>query len=79
MEKNELIKKLYEGVTTVKFTKKDGSERVMQCTRSASLIPTEFQPKTETVESETEVSDNIRVFDVEKQGWRSFNFTTLKA
>jgi hypothetical protein len=78
MEKSELIKKLSEGVTVVTFTKKDGSERVMQCTRSASLIPVEFQPKTETLEVESEVSDNIRVFDVEKQGWRSFNFTTMK-
>jgi hypothetical protein len=79
MEKSELMKKLAEGVTTVKFTKKDGSDRVMVCTRSPNLIPTEFQPKTSETEETTEVSDNIRVFDVEKQGWRSFNFATLKA
>ena len=74
MEKSDLLKSLAEGVVTVTFTKKDGTERVMQCTRSSTLIPTEFHPKGETVET----GDNIRVFDVEKSGWRSFNFSAVK-
>ncbi len=77
MNKIDLLKSLGEGVQTVTFTKKDGTERVMKCTRNPSFIPSEYHPKTsiETTESE----DNIRVFDVEKNGWRSFNFTSLKA
>jgi hypothetical protein len=52
----------------------------MKCTRSPNFIPTEHQPKTSLPEeTESELTDNIRVFDVEAQGWRSFNFTTLKA
>lgn len=74
MEKSELLKSLAEGVISVTFTKKDGTDRVMLCTRKSSLIPTEFHPKGETVET----GDNIRVFDVEKNGWRSFNLSTLK-
>lgn len=77
MQKNELLKKLSEGVVNVTFTKKDGTERAMACTRSTTLIPKSFHPKGETVE-EQEIKDVIPVFDVEKQGWRSFNFTTLK-
>ena len=32
---------LATGEVTVTFTKKDGSERVMKCTTSASLVPPE--------------------------------------
>jgi hypothetical protein len=78
MLKTDLMKSLAEGVVTVTFTKKDGTDRVMKCTRSSNLIPTDHQPKGET-QVVTEETDNIRVFDVEAQGWRSFNFTTLKA
>ena len=79
MTKSDLIKTLSEGVAVVTFTKKDGTERVMKCTRSPSFIPTEFQPKTSDEAETLEASDNIRVFDVEKQGWRSFNYSSVKA
>lgn len=55
---------------TVTFTKKDGSERVMRCTRSAKLLP----PQPEVV-SETKRKENtttISVYDLEQGGWRSF-------
>jgi hypothetical protein len=77
MTQIELLRLLAEGVTTVTFTKKDGTERVMKCTRNPSFIPMEFHPKN-TTPSEEEVSDNIRAFDVEKLGWRSFNFSTVR-
>ena len=76
MTQLELLRILAEGVTIVNFTKKDGTERTMKCTRNPNLIPLEFHPKT-TIPSD-EVTDNIRVFDVEKLGWRSFNFATIK-
>ena len=74
MEKSNLIQILNEGVTTVTFTKKDGTERVMRCTRNSNLIPTEFHPKGNTPDS----GDIIRAFDLDVNGWRSFDFTTLK-
>lgn len=76
MTKDVLIKTLLKEVTTVTFTKKDGSIRVMNCTRNMNLIPAEFHPKTND-ESTSESSDNIRVFDVDKQGWRSFNYNSI--
>ena len=76
MTREEIEKRLKEGIVEVVFTKKDGTERTMRCTRATSYIPLEHAPKSDT--SKEEVTDNIRVFDVEKQGWRSFNFTTLK-
>ena len=77
MEKSELAKKLASGIEIIKFMKKDGTERVMKCTRNSNLIPVEHQPKGETQQI-TESTDNIRVFDVEKQAWRSFNYSSLK-
>ena len=77
MEKEVLLEQLSTGVVTISFTKKDGTERVMQCTRNLGIIPNEFHPKSEV--TQTESSDNIRVFDVENSGWRSFNFSSVKA
>lgn len=78
MEKEVLLEQLSKGIITVQFTKKDGTDRVMQCTRDFTIIPSEFHPKGGN-ETNSENGDNICVFDVEKNGWRSFNFSTVKA
>lgn len=77
MDKSELMKQLASGVATVVFTKKDGTQRTMNCTRDSNLIPTEFQPKTQEDSTTLESIENIRVFDIDKQGWRSFNFSSI--
>lgn len=84
-----LTNSLYEGYVRVTFTKKDGSERVMVCTKQLGLIPEEKHPKPKSQESviheDFEIEDSsprdpqlITVFDVEKQDWRSFRYTTVK-
>ena len=61
---------LREGVVTVNFTKKDGTPRVMRCTRDLNLIPEDKQPRgTGTMTK----GDAVSAFDLEKQEWRSFN------
>lgn len=62
------------GVMTVTFAKKDGTKRVMQCTRDFNVIPTDQHPKNTSVESTTA----CRVFDVEKQEWRSFVYENIE-
>ena len=65
----------------VVFTKKDGTERAMRCTLSESRIPSEKQPKSQASDSTTTGQGNdsaIRVFDTEKQEWRSFRWDTVK-
>lgn len=74
MKKETLLKLLSQGPTTVVFTKKDGTTRTMQCTRKIELIPVDQRPKNSIQE---ENSDNIRVYDLEKNGWRSFNFSNI--
>lgn len=60
---------------TVTFTKKDGTERVMKCTKSIAKIPIEMQP---SGEREYKEDENVRVFDLEKNEWRSFNYSSVK-
>ena len=74
--REDLLKMLVEGPVSVTFTKADGTDRVMKCTKWMDLIPEENHPKTESAGANT--SDNITVFDLEKGGWRSFNITKVK-
>lgn len=71
--RNWLLGMLHIGPVTVTFTKKDGTERIMNC----SLQP-ELLPKVEIVEGKEprkKSEDVVSVYDLEAQGWRSF---TLK-
>jgi WYL_2, Sm-like SH3 beta-barrel fold len=82
--KDELVEKLLVEEVTITFTKADGTDRTMLCTKQFSKIPQEFHPKTDKVvkldESGNVIeTDLISVWDLEKQGWRSFNFSKIKA
>lgn len=69
-----LIDQLKQSVVNVVFTKADGSERTMNCTLKLENIPEDQHPKG-AIKSE---SDQIRVFDIDIQEWRSFNFSSVK-
>lgn len=71
--KKELEEILEEKHLTVTFTKADGTERSMRCTRDFSVIPVENHPKG----SVTVSTDQIRVWDLEKEAWRSFNHSAI--
>ncbi len=66
----ELREVLHDGIVNVTFTKVDGTKRDMRCTLNESLIPqsTSTEPK-----AERKVNDTVqRVFDLDKNEWRSF-------
>ena len=74
--KDWLLEHLAETEITVTFTKKDGSDRVLRCTRNASVIPTEHQPKNEKpVAIKT---DAVAAYDLDINEWRSFNLSAVK-
>jgi hypothetical protein len=73
-EKSKLENMLREGIVTVNFTKKDGSERKMTCTLLESKIPNEKMPKTEKKSKNLDV---LAVFDVEIDAWRSFRYDSV--
>jgi len=60
----------------VTFTKQDGSERAMHCTLVEEVIPKDKQPKTQSPTGQTPGSA-VRVFDIEKQEWRSFRWESV--
>lgn len=65
---------LNNNIVTIKFFKKDGSEREMKCTLQESFI-TPYEKKTDR---ERVISDtNISVWDIENQGWRSFRYDSI--
>lgn len=70
---------------TVTFVKADGSVRDMTCTLNWDLIPTDKQPKApvdgivrESRQRKQPDEHSLRVFDIEKQEWRSFRFDRLQ-
>jgi len=77
MNRDELKTLLQKPSITVSFTKKDGTERAMKCTRSMDVIPEEFHPKTQSEEVEENL-DILKVFDLEVNGWRSFRVDSVK-
>ncbi len=68
---------LRNGVATVEFTKKDGSNRVMKCTLDAALLPELHAEEGAERAKKTENPNMVNVFDVEAQGWRSFSLDRL--
>jgi len=68
-----LVDNLFEGVVEVTFTKKDGTERVMNCT-----LCDNFLPETGLV-GHGASKDAVKVFDTDKQAWRSFRWESVKA
>jgi len=81
---------LQNSEVTVTFTKADGTERDMLCTLDHSRIPVRVaKPVSTTAPVDGIVRESrkprkepdphsIRVFDLEKQEWRSFRFERLR-
>ena len=79
---------LQKSTITVTFTKADGTDREMQCTLDMARIPPDKLPKGD-VPVEDLLKENkkprkepdphsLRVFDLEKNEWRSFRFDRLQ-
>lgn len=75
-EKNWLRSVLKDSVVTIKFTKKDGDERVIKATLKEDLIPFDMIPKGTSTRKKSEESQSV--FDVEKDEWRSFRWDSVK-
>ena len=81
--RQELIDLLRETAATVNFTKVDGTKRDMKCTLVWDFIPIEHRPQPKKNDDEAvarkENLDTIRVFDLEKFGWRSFRLDSINS
>lgn len=74
-----LVDLLRHNVVSVTFTKVNGEERVMKCTLQAEHIPNAPTQNGELVfEGSKTASNNVSVWDVEANGWRSFRVASVK-
>jgi hypothetical protein len=87
--KYKLEQLLRDNIMEISFTKVDGTERRMKCTLKSTIIPTNIKEEysDEELQSVTRrvAPENVMpVWDVEKNGWRSFrvdrvsDYITLK-
>ena len=78
--RDELMKLMKDNIVTVKFTKKDGTERVMNATLREDIIPQATkedplsQKKVRSINEEV-----IPCWDCDKDGWRSFRVDSVVA
>ena len=70
--KDWMIEHLAESEVTVTFTKKDGSNRVMRCTRNVASIPAEHAPKNEKPSAVK--TDAIAAYDLDRRRGRCQTF-----
>jgi hypothetical protein len=73
-----LIDLLRHNVVTVTFTKVNGEERIMDCTLQANLIPNAPTQNGQLIVEGKNTSNNISVWDVKANGWRSFRIANVK-
>jgi len=80
LDREAMLTYLRTGACKVVFTKKNGEERTMICTLKKDEIPGHHMPKTDfdLEEGVMKTTNAIRVFDVEKDGWRSFLADNVK-
>lgn len=75
--RNEFLKSnLQTSVVNVTFIKKDGTQRVMRCTLRPDLLPQQTDLE-EAVQKKTPNPDVLAVWDLEKEGWRSFRYDSI--
>lgn len=75
MNRDEMIEALTQGACRVKFTKVNGEERDMECTRNLDMMPEQVRPKHASHVPET----SIPVYDFNANGWRSFKIDSVKS
>jgi len=75
-------KKVYdEKEVIIRFTKKDGSNRIMKCTLDFTKIPKRDYPKSVNIEkilSLIQKNKIMHVYDLNKMAWRSVPFDRVE-
>lgn len=77
MNKQQTIDALHEGPTAITFIKKDETMRTMKATLKEQFLPEQTDVE-EHVQKKSPNPNVCVVYDLEKQGWRSFRWDSLK-
>jgi hypothetical protein len=82
-DKYELKEILTNSVSTIVFTKIDGTERELKCTLLPEYLPTRPVVEGQQLLTEglprAENPSTLAVWDMESNGWRSFRTDSVKA
>jgi hypothetical protein len=74
-----LMSLLEERTVEVAFTKKDGTDRVMNCTLKEDILPIVQKEIEEDSITKTKSKDALAVWDTDVGGWRSFRWDSIKS
>lgn len=80
IDKYALKEDLKNGVVTVVFEKKDGTERTMRATLSDLYVPQVISEYDDNVaKPHRQQNENVQsVWDIDAEGWRSFRIDSVK-
>ena len=80
IDKYALKEQLQNGVVTVVFEKKDGTERTMRATLSDLYVPQVLSEYDDHVpKAAKQLNDSVQsVWDIDAGGWRSFRLDSVK-
>ena len=80
IDKYALKEDLKNGVVTVVFEKKDGTERTMRATLSDLYVPQVLSEYDDHVpKAAKQLNDSVQsVWDIDAGGWRSFRLDSVK-
>lgn len=77
IDKSVVAKILNEHIALIHFIKQNGDHRVMRCTLRPDLLPPLPDKKTENKVSKPPSDAVIKVWDLDKEGWRSINIDSI--
>lgn len=79
MFKEDIVAHLVKRTGTITFDKKDGTERVMNCTLMKSLLPEQMDIEEKLDGDRANGNPNVlAVWDLDKKDWRSFRIDSVK-
>ena len=81
---NALMQELQNGVVEIRFTKKDGSNRVMRSTLDKKIVPTAAETVSEDGVNHKQLLQEqtdplLHVWDIDARGWRSFHQSQINS
>ena len=75
--RENILELLQDSIVEVKFTKKDGTERVLNCTLSKQIVPPPSKDPITQTKVRTINEALIVAWDVDKNDWRSFRVDSV--
>jgi hypothetical protein len=69
---------LLESTLNIVFTKVDGTTRTMRCTLQPNMLPEKTSLTEDSPNTEVKNIEVLRVFDLDKNAWRSFHVKNVK-